>query len=542
MATLIETTLDLAKRLGRMVTGARPESDEALKAFADVAWKFVKNAYVETAEQRTETQKLRDFYNGDQITGTGLNEAETYVPVWPDETDEDLETRTERMQAIAWNRIRDGVFTHADALYALAVSREIRWADGAAISDGDKKWLDSYFRDRVQARNRYGQFMWDLWCMVGSERQAVVMGMWLDGTKRRLKRFPAGATREEMKDKGLVWLEALDNLQVIALPDSTQPRELGAVIRWYADPQSTEAETTVAQPGAKNTITELITDTLWLRWRGTKLEPHMWGFENRYGDVRALFAWVRNPGQIADSEDALAAQVLLLEHLYGAWEIKRNHAFPETLYSGYEPPTREENGRKILLRGPNVAHVSPDPQAKITKVGPPAGLEDIGVADTQMHAMIDEAMGVSAIERGEGLGQLRSAPAVGRVMGKSERRRHRKMVAAEAGENDLFSMIRDMTVFHTFDEEDRDAFLGSELIVTYPEDAFTLDAYSMAQKDLVEVTGGFSEIKDQVKKRHPNLSDEEIDAKVATIQKEMKARETRGTDQNPTSKSRSQSA
>lgn len=537
---------DLAKRLGQLLKGSTPSSEEAGRQFADVAWSFVKDAHQKTSGQRSEIQKLRDFYSGDQIIGTGLNNGQVYVPKWPDESEDELTTRTERMEAIAWNRIRDGVQTHADALYAWgkdrAIIREVKFPEGSEVSEADQKWFADYFR-KVQKKNGYKIFMWDLWCLVGSERSAVVMSMWLDGARRRARRFPAGASREDLKENGFVSLEILDNLQVIAIPSSVQTRELGAIIRWYFDPkEDTAGSNPSTQPGQKDVVTEFITDTMWLRWRGTTIEPHTWGTENRYGDVRALFSWVRNPGDIADSEDALSGQVLLLEHLYSAWEIKRNHAFPETLYAGYDPPTREENGRKILLRGPNVAHSSPDKDSKILKVGPPAGLEDIGVADAQMHAMLDEALGVSAIERGEGLGQLRSAPAVGRVMGKSERRRHRKIIGAERGETQIFEMVRDSTVYHAFGQDHLESFEDAELIVTYPEDAFTLDPYSMSQKDLTDMTAGVVELRDQVKKRNPDLSDEEIDAKVATIKKEVKDREQRGTDQSPTGRSRSQSA
>lgn len=548
MASPIEILSDLGKRLGRLLGLSAPaDAGEARNAFANVAWAFVKNAYAQTSERREHIQKLRDFYTGDQIIGTGLNEGDVYVPAWPDESDDDLDARAERMQAIAWNRIRDGIHTHADALYAWgrerAVSRDIRWPEGATVSAEDQKWLDTYFRDRFQQRNGFTQFMWELWAKVGAEQSAVVLGMWMDGKARRLKRFAAGVSVQDMKDRGLVWLETLDSLQVIALPHPDTPRELGAIIRWYSDPTEQSAIASTPMPGDKDTITELITDTFWLRWKGTEMVPHAWGMENRYGDVRTLFSWIRNPADIADSEDALSAQVLLLEHLYSGWEIKRNHAFPETLYAGYEPPTREVNGRKVLLRGPNIAHSTTEKDAKILKVAPPAGIEDIGIGDAQMHSMIDEAMGLSAIERGENMGQLRSAPGIGRMQSKSERRRRRKILAAEKGEHDLFEMVRDQTVFHAIsvDVNVREAFLDAQIIVTYPEDAFTLDPFTMAQKDQVEVTAGLTELRDQVKKRNPGLSDAEIEEKLKRIQKEQKtAAELAHPVQNPTSKSNSQ--
>lgn len=550
MATVSEVITDLGRKLGRFATGKAPAGEDALVQFAGLAWGFVSAAYEQTESQRGEVQKLRDFYNGEQILGTGLNAGQYYIPEWPDETDDDIETRATRMDALAWNRVRDGIHTHADALYAWgrerAISREIRWPEGTTISEADQKWLDEFFRERFWRLNSYHHFMWDLWKTVGSERSALVMGMWLDAKARRLKRFPAGVSREGMKDRGVVWLSVLDNLQSIALPDATQDRELGAVIRWYTDPddQDPRRVASPASPGDRWTITELITDTLWLRWKGRELVAHQWGFENRYGDVRTMFAWVRNPADIADSEDALAAQILLLEDIYSGWEIKRNHAFPETLYRGYEPPTREENGRRVLLRGPNVAHVASDPSADIIKVGPPSDLSDVGVGHDQIHQMLDEAMGLSEIERGggQGLGQLRSAPAIGRMQSKSERRRRRKILAAEKGEHDIFSAVRDIAVYHAFGADEREAFADADLIVTFPEDAFTLDPYTIVQKDAAEIAAGLSTREDQVRRRNPELSEKEVEEKVRQIEADLEsAQQSKGGEPTPIDRSKAQS-
>lgn len=541
MATLKETTLKLAKQLFTALKGVT-------EADAGTLFRFVEDAVRQSADARSDVQKLRDFFDGDQISGTGLNSGTYYIPTWPDESDEDKEARAERMKLLAWNRVRDGILTHADALYAWgrgrAVSRQLEWKKGFEPNQGVQDWLDLYFSERVWPMNHFGQFMWDVWRTVGAERQAVVMLMWMDASGRRLKRFTS-RDRRVHKENGVMWLEILDNLNVIALPHPEQSRTLGAVIRWYLRDDLTDnplMASGVATPGQANTVTELITDKHWFRWVGTTLEPTPWGIENRYGDVRDVFVWARNPADISDAEDALSAQTLLLEDLYNGAAIKRNHAFPETLYVAFEPPYREEGGRKILDKGPSTAYVAPDPNADIKKVGPPARLSEVGLAEDRIHQMLDEAMGLTSLGRGEssGLGQMRSAPALGRVMGNSERRRRRKILAALRFEQELFEALVSATAFHCFSEQERERFRFVRQIVSFPEDAFTLDPYSEAQKDAIEAGAGIETRDALLRKRHPDATDEQIEEMLEGIKEDMGAAGDPGQSADPTPMARSQ--
>jgi hypothetical protein len=500
-------------------------------------FKVVDEAFQSYADHREEIQKLRDFYNGDQIEGTGLNSGNKYIPDWPDEDSDDKDTRAERMEDLAWNRIRDGVLTHADALYAsgvgVSVHRRIEWEEWAELSDENKKWLEDYFVHRFWRKNEVAHFMWDTWRVAGAERGSVVMNLWMNSRARRLRRFSKTDIQRELhRERGCVWMERLDNLQVIPIPHPTTPRELGAVIRWYKKPINdnlpsfTEAD---CFPGERETITEFITDDLWFRWRGSKLEQHDWGTTNKYGDVRTLFTWFRNAADIADSEDATAAQLLLLENTYTNAEISRSHAFPETLYVAFEPPMREDSsGKQVLEKGPNVAYVAQDPNAKILKVAAPAELGDVGLNDSRIHTMLDEALGLSQVERsqaggGGGLGQLRSAPALGRLQGRSERRRRRKILAADKAERDLFRSVRDMTIYHCFPEEEREPFIDSRVVVTWPPEGFGVDTYTEAQKDQIETTAGLETRREQLRKRHPEASEAELDEMETKIEKDLEA-------------------
>jgi len=495
-------------------------------------FKVVDEAFQSYASYRGQIQKLRDFYNGDQIRGTGLNSGEYYIPDWPDETSEDKTTRADRMEDLAWNRVRDGVITHADALYAsgvgVSVHRRIEWEEESTLPEDEREWLDNYFTHRFWRRNDISHFLWDTWRMVGAERSSVVMNLWLDAGARRLKAFQKTDTdRQTHRDRGSVWLERLDNLQVIPIPHPTTPRELGGVIRWYKKASDDLPPFVVDEcyPGERETITELITDDLWFRWHGSKLQPHAWGTANRYGDVRTLFTWLRNPSDIADSEDAQAAQTLLLENTYTNAEISRSHAFPETVYVAFEPPMREDaSGKMVLDKGPNVAYVAQDPAAKILKVAAPADLGDVGLNDSRIHTMLDEALGLSSIERGgggAGLGQLRSAPALGRLQGRSERRRRRKILAADKGERDLFQSVRDMTVFHCYPEEEREKFADSRVVVTWPPEGFGVDTYTEAQKDQIESSAGLETRMEQLRKRHPEASESELEEMAEEIKEEL---------------------
>lgn len=527
MATLVETLTDVGRRLAAVLREPSVKEPDP-NTVSGAVFSFVNQAYTSTAEDRERIQKLRDFFNGDQVRGTGVNDGVYYIPDWPGEDEEDKTVRADRMEELTWNRIRDGVLTHADALYAWgrgrSVHRRIEWGEETEADQADRDWLEDYFSKRVWKKNNYAQWMWGLWATVGAESRALVLHSWLDGSRKRLDKFESGVSRQKMKDNGVVWSEVLDNLQCIAIPHARQPRELGAVVRWYADPDAGNVMggAIAPAPGQNDTITELVTDSLWFRFRGRELIPHSWGTENRYGDVRTLFSLIRNPADIADSEDGLSMQVMLLEDIYNGAEIKRNHAFPEILYVGYEPPYRIVDGKKTLMRGPTIAHIAPDKGADIKKVGPPANISDIGISQGDIHQALDESMGLSVIERSsEGLGQIRSAPGIGRMQAKSERRRRRKMIHAENSERELFEAIRDMTLYHAFPQEDREAMRDCEIIVQFPDDAFTSDPYTAAQTDQIEVTAGLESRAEKVRARHPEMTEDQVQARVTEIEAEM---------------------
>jgi hypothetical protein len=305
----------------------------------------------------------------------------------------------------------------------------------------------------------------------------------------------------------------------------------------------------VPTPGMPDTITELVTDTLWLRWKGRQLVAHEWGAENRYRDVRTLFVWAKNPGQIADSADALPAQTMLNEHIYIGQEIKRNHGFPETLYSGFEPPYRLENGRKVLDRGPNTAYVSADPQGKIQKAVPDTSVGDIGLELSTIDQMLNDAMSIPAPDRGEGssLGQARSAPAISRMQMRGERRRQRKILFAKKWEQDVFCSVMGMTGYHALGMTTREqvrSILPVRLDVTFPDDAFVLDPYMAAQKDQIETQAGLETVEENVRKRHPEASEEQIASMVLEAEKQRESGQggvDRQPDPSPRERSQAQS-
>jgi hypothetical protein len=515
-----DTITEISKRLFGSL------GDAALDGGFDVVRKVIDD----TSSEREEIQKLRDYYDGYQIRGRGLQKGKKYVSLWPGEDDADLDTRADRMEQISWNRIRDGVNTHADALYAWgkgrAVSRDIVWDDSEVESEEDRAWWEEFYRKRFLEINNFPRLAWEVWNKAGAERHALGMLRWMDGSSRRLEKFTRDALdRATHRERGVVWVEILDPLHYVALPHPDQTSTLGAVIRWYLDPEyewgRQISSNLVPTPGQDNTITELVTDRLWLRWKGRALTPHQWGMTNRYGDVRTLFVLAKNPGMVADSEDALKAQTSLNEHLYSGSEIKRQHAFPETLYRGYEPPMREDSqGNKVLDRGPNVAHVAADASADIIKASPRTGLQDIGMAESSIHQMLDDALGISQFDRGEteGMGQMRSAPAIARMQARSERRRRRKIMYAHEWEQDVFRSFLEMTLYHAFAEPDRGAYRDLGLRVTWPDDAFMMDPSTEAMKDALEIQAGMDTRENKLRKRHPDASDEQLDAMLDDIE------------------------
>lgn len=503
------------------------------EASQDGGFQVVRKVIDDTADDRRQVQELRDFFDGNQVRGTGLMKGHKYISLWPGEDATDLETRADRMEQLSWNRVRDGVNTHADALYAWgkgrAISRDMIWDDTDLVPEEDQIWWEEYYRKKFIEKNNFSRLCWEVWSKVGAERGCLSMLRWMDGSKRRLGRFSEmDLTRSAHRDRGVVWVEILDPLHYIALPHPDQTSTLGAVIRWYIDPEypfgNQISSNMVPQPGHDNTITELVTDNLWIRWKGRTPSPHQWGFENRYGDVRTLFVLASNPGGVADSEDAIKAQTQLNEHLYSGSEIKRQHAFPETLYRGYEPPMREDsNGNKILDRGPNVAHVAADASADIIKASPSTGLQDIGLAEGSIHQMLDDSLGISQFDRGEteGMGQMRSAPAIARMQARSERRRRRKIMYAHEWEIEFFRSFVDMTLYHAFSEDERSSYDDLTLRVTWPDDAFMMDPASEAMKDALEVQAGIDTRESKLRKRHPDASDEQLDDMMMDIEQSI---------------------
>lgn len=547
MPKFSETAINAAKTLFGGLFSSISADDNG-----GAAWRAVQDTIDKTASYREDIQKLRDFFDGEQIIGTGLNNGDYYIPSWPDESDDDLETRAERMQHLAWNRIRDGVLTHVDGLYAhgrgRAVGRHIDWTRADDVDQSTQDWFDAYYRDRFLVRNSFPVVAWNTWATVGAEGWALNMLRWMDGGKRRLRYFQPGLPRAAHKDHGVVSVELIDNLHSIPLPHPDEPTELGAVIRWYLDPDAQYAALAgdTPSPGNRDTITELVTDTLWVRWLGTEPKPHSWGFVNRYGDVRTLFVWAKNPLLIADSLDALPAQTLLNEHLYTGQEIKRNHAFPETLYRGYEPPTRtDSDGNKVLVRSMNTAHVAEDPNADIIKRTPDTSVQDVGIALSDVHQMLNDAMSLSQPDRGDGsgLGQARSAPAISRMQARSERRRQRKLLFAEAWEQSVFRSVMDMTAYHALGMTEPEVLrklFPARLTVTYPDDAFVMDPFTAAQKDQIEVQAGVATLEENIRKRHPEATDEEIAAMVKEAQQQRQPVGGAGRDPDPTPQGKSQ--
>lgn len=524
MAQITETLVTLGQRLSGLLSGRMAvDPSDTSRIF-----RFVDDAYQYTADDRTETQKLRDFFEGDQIRGTGLNDGTVYIPDWIDEDDTDKDTRADRMEALTYNRVRDGVLAHADALYAWgrerAVNRRIEWDEDAEASEEQRTQLDRYFQ-RAWRDNRIAKFMWEVWRTAGTEKLAVVMLDWVDTSSRRYRKFPAGTPRSRMQRYGIPWLELCDNLQTIVLPHDTQARTPGAVIRWYTESRDDTIVLENPYPGERNTITELVTDDLWIRWRGRKQEDTEWGTANRYGDVRSIFVVAENPGMISDAEDGVNPQTMLNEWLYNMWQVFQSHGFPDVLYRGFTPQMEEvAGGLPRIVRGPHIAHVAPDsPQADIIKRGAPDGV-DLDGEQKIIHGILDEALGLSFTERSSGgdFGQLRSAPAIARTQARSERRRRRKLIWALDFEEELFESMRDVATYHWFgSRDDREVFRASRLVVTYPEDAFTLDAYTEAQRDAVETQEGFVSRRDQIRKRNPSMSESEIAALEAEIEEDL---------------------
>lgn len=544
MADITETALNLSKQMSQKLGSLSPS--EA----AGAAMVSIKEVVDEFKDHFSEVQKLRDFFDGNQITGTGLNSNVVYVPQWPDETEDELETRTGRMKDILWNRTGDGILTHVDALYTVGhgrvVQRNIDWtkAESGGINEKGRKVVEEWY-ERFLPENEFTTFAWNVWAMIGSEKWALVMLRWMDMGERRLGPFPADADRSRHQEDGVIKLDLLDNLLTIPLPHPDFPDELGAVIRWWLDPDASPITSAlqVPRPGDPDTITELVTDTLWLRFKGNEIQDHAWNGENRYGDVRRVFVWGRNPLNRADSEDGLQAQTMLNEALYTGWEVRRQHGFPETLYSGYEPPMRENAaGQKVLARGPNVAHIAEDPQAKIIKASPDVSMTDIGVAESRIHQMLDDAFGISPMDRSDtsGLGQMRSAPAIARIQAKSERRRRRKVLFADLWERDLFRSAMESAVYHMFGAGMVKRFRNVTLDVVFPDDAFVLDPFTESQRDAIDVQAGLATREEKVRKRHPDASDEEIEEMLKQIEAQEQSGDPAKPDPTPQDRSAAQ--
>ena len=142
------------------------------------------------------------------------------------------------------------------------------------------------------------------------------------------------------------------------------------------------------------------------------------------------------------------------------------------------------------------------------------------MAESSIHQMLDDALGISQFDRGEteGMGQMRSAPAIARMQARSERRRRRKIMYAHEWEQDVFRSFLEMTLYHAFAEPDRGAYRDLGLRVTWPDDAFMMDPSTEAMKDALEIQAGMDTRENKLRKRHPDASDEQLDAMLDDIE------------------------
>ncbi len=150
----------------------------------------------------------------------------------------------------------------------------------------------------------------------------------------------------------------------------------------------------------------------------------------------------------------------------------------------------------------------------------PTSIDEVGTSEDRIHSMIDEALGVSITDRSSGgdLGQLRSGPGISKLLGKSERRRRRKILSAAKFEKDLFVSMANVADFHAFGGQHEQAIIAARIDVVFPDDGFTLDPYTESQKDQIELEAGTKSREELVRAKHPSLTDEEIQAIIKDIE------------------------
>lgn len=450
-----------------------------------------------------ELRMYRDFYSG------GDNQ-KIYFPRFESETDSEYEDRMQH--SVVLNRTRKIISKGQQCLYSVTPP-ERRMEEEKAHQRMMEVWrfnnvLSGYFHTELCS----------LCLLYGF---AVVENRYSNKSNRKKEAGIVGKN----EDNEIIYV-LQDTPSVIPIPRADDPREMGSLIRIFTEDKWNSL---LRDKFPEITYVELIDDARWIKWavevnkdtsevRGVRVPYTENGpnfiDQNPYGNVNIPFSLYRNPGELpfvldgqSDLCDIISPQIKFNETISDTSHVIESNTYPILFSSGFEIPRDFKRGASGFLSHRNY-------NSDLKYVTFEGDLEANDRLSRMLERQIRELSGWSPISEGDltAIGQVRNLRG---AMIPDLLTISMKQVFFEKHERDHAKATLSVIEFH---EETK--YKNKELDIVFTEDFIPVDTLTQAEAETLEIKSGISNIRDIIKKRHPELTDEaEIDAKVEETRK-----------------------
>ncbi len=332
---------------------------------------------------------------------------------------------------------------------------------------------------------------------------------------------------------------------VIPLPRKGRETDMGAIIRMsYDDPDSLSGYGNSDRASLK--WLEFIDDTRWFLWKvdiktrtfggdvvvGTRV-PVNFGPEfvdvNPYGNINIPFTLFRNSGETehsiwgdSDLADVIGPQTKYNETLSDDGHVIAQNTFPILFGKGLTFPSNWK-------RGPGDTIDTNNTEADVKYVTWETDLDASSNFEDRLERQMRETAGFSPVIDGDlrSIGQVRNLR--GAMMPELLTINHKQIVFTDAEQR-----LAEATLF-LIEWHESASYPDKKLDITFSDDFIPVDDLTKAETLAIELNSGVENLRDEIKKRNPELeTDAEIDAKLAeTLELIATVTEARGKLGNP---------
>lgn len=463
-----------------------------------------------------------DFYEGGDAQ-------KAYFIKFEDENEAEFHRRLD--QSVVVNKCKGVILKSARALYAIHPP-ERRMEDDAAHERMMDVWEYNNFFN--------GLFALNVAIDVGRYGFAVVQNMYVD----RKTKMPIFHRTGSNLSSEVLYIHQQSPL-CIPIPRRGNPTEMGAMIRLhYDDPDSLTGF--VMRDDSEVKWVEYIDDEKWWLWRveirqrsfgddiimGTRI-PVRFGpnftDQNPYGNVNVPFTLFRNSGETShdiwgdsDLADIIGPQTKYNETLSDDGHVIAQNTFPILFGKGLTFPSNWK-------RGPGDTLDTNNTEADIKYVTWDTDLEASSNFEDRLERQIREVAGYSPIIDGDlrAIGQVRNLR--GAMLPELLTVNHKQIAFAHA-EQSLAEATLSVIEWHENVE-----YPDKKMDINFSDDFIPIDDLTKAETLAIELNAGIENLRDEIRRRHPELeTDEEIDEKLQeTLELITRIAEARGKIENP---------